>query len=520
MAIQVFGQGAVQSSYVSYVLLDISSNDIILVWPDSYQDVPFIDPVSGTVYNTAAKYMSVDTLIDNDFTITLPNATQTSVGQEFIINNIGASPFNLYDAEDNLLLTAIPGTYYYVILIDNTTPEGDWQRFIFGTGTSSADAIELSGYGLFPIANTLNAEVAVHRINTIPTIDNTFRASIIVWQGGIATLTLPLIDSISPGYYVSFTNQGSAEITIQSENPVTPTSPKISGVSSMTVSIGQSLTIISDGANWWTLGFGMNQASAVGRLLKPVGGSTDITLSKSESSNLIQEYNGILTGDIKVFFPIETNNWIITNSTTGDFVLSVQLVGAIGGEYPIPQNTTQSFASDENTIFSTQTSLQTLNSGSLDGPSISFDAPAVTGIYIDPTTLTNGAIKLVTNNRDVASFSNFLGTQSEFDLIYDTSENAFSITATATESNIFYNEALIISISNTGVFSLVQAPLSIGSGGTNAITQPLAAKNILPTAVAGNMLFYNGTDWVVIPPGTIANQTLKWVSTLLPPTWS
>src|SRR6478609_6662050 len=98
MAFQVFGGGAVQSAYVSYILLDIegtnpplNDHNIQLVWPDSYIDVPFTS--GGITYNTIAKYMNVLTGIANPYTITLPDATQTSVGQEFIITNVGASTF-------------------------------------------------------------------------------------------------------------------------------------------------------------------------------------------------------------------------------------------------------------------------------------------------------------------------------------------------------------------------------------------------------------------------------------------
>jgi hypothetical protein len=53
----------------------------------------------------------------------------------------------------------------------------------------------------------------------------------------------------------------------------------------------------------------------------------------------------------------------------------------------------------------------------------------------------------------------------------------------------------------TYTISLTTVPITLG--GTGAITQPLAAINILPTAVTkGTILVWNGSNWVVKGPGT------------------
>lgn len=93
MPIQVFGAGAVQTAYVSYLALDLSLGSVQLVWPTSYVDVPYTQ--NGINYNVLAASMSVNTAMGNTNTMTLPDATMASGGQNFIITNTGASAFDV-----------------------------------------------------------------------------------------------------------------------------------------------------------------------------------------------------------------------------------------------------------------------------------------------------------------------------------------------------------------------------------------------------------------------------------------
>src|ERR1700735_1164327 len=120
MSIQVFGGTAVQSAYISYLSLDITANDLTLVWPDAYVNVPYTDPGPPVVhYNSTAAYMNVVTG-GTPHTITLPDATLNSVGQSFIITNIGTNPFNLLKSDGSLLATINNGLSLYFLLTANT----------------------------------------------------------------------------------------------------------------------------------------------------------------------------------------------------------------------------------------------------------------------------------------------------------------------------------------------------------------------------------------------------------------
>jgi hypothetical protein len=75
-------------------------------------------------------------------TVTLPDATQTSVGAQFYANNIGGNAFNLLYFGGGVLATIAPGTYSIFYLADNTTQNGTWFRIQGGGGFSSVTSVD------------------------------------------------------------------------------------------------------------------------------------------------------------------------------------------------------------------------------------------------------------------------------------------------------------------------------------------------------------------------------------------
>lgn len=359
MAIEVFGAGAVQSAYVSYIPLNITLNSITLLWPNSYVNVPYIDPVSGEHFDVLAASMNVTTDVGNLNTIKLPDATMSSVGSNFIITNIGGGGFNVLKSDDTVVVGILPGLSYWIQLTDNSTPQGIWTTVQFGASVSQANANDLAGNGLaalgFPAK--LNTNTSVY-LTAVPfPIDESYRAKLILWTGGSTTLTLPAIGSVLPGYSVSFNNEGSAQIIIQPGEALTT----IDGKPNLAVQVQQSLTIISDGTNWWTLGFGQNQFAVTSSIIINVSVGVDVTLTNIQASSLIQNYEGSLANNITVFFPITTNYWFINNATTNAGILSIQLkdpiLGPIGTSYPLPKGTKQIFYSNGLSLFPIPTAL-------------------------------------------------------------------------------------------------------------------------------------------------------------------
>lgn len=608
MAIQVFGSGNVQSAFPAYLALDITANSLTLVWSDAYVDVPYTDPVTGIHYQALAANMNVTTSNPNVHTITLPDATQTSIGTNFIMTNVGAANFTLNTSDGMPLQDPVTtGVSYYVLLTDNSTSVGVWTVYTFAAGTSEASAVALAGNGLVALAGKLNTNVPVISTAIVPVIDVTSRAKLIVWTGGIATLILPTIISVPAGYYVSFSNQGTAQLTIEPGEPGTT----ISLEPSLAVQVQQSLTIISDGANWQTLGFGQNQADVVTALSLNVSLSVNVTLTSTQAANLIQEYNGLLTANITVFFPVITGEWFIANNTTGTFTLSVQLAGPLGTAYVIPQGSSQIFYSDGTSLFIAPTSLSLAN-GTVTSPALSFVASSNTGIYyndsivfsiggvntaaietvgplgeisalsangtsmqiisanttgsidynainaisinnagavtlpVGPLTLSAGQF-LIPNGTVAApaiAFSSNMstgfyytapaigisiggvlaggfqasGTTAIFS-VFSANTTELRLTSSNTSGSISYNSINAISIDPTGAVTLPAAPLPISSGGTNANNQQSAIKNIMPTAAAGGIPYFDGTNWQVLPIGT-PNQTLTVNNVTNLPYWA
>ena len=255
MPIQVFGAGAVQTAYVSYEKIDLTSNSVTLVWPNTYVNLPYTE--NGITYTVLAASMNVDTPSANAYTVTLPDATQSSVGSNFIITNIGLSSFRLLKS-DGTELIVIPVTEnansYWVQLTDNSTSAGFWSFLQFGAGTSSADASVLAGYGLVALEGTLNTNVPISSLTANYTVTSTDRAKLLVWTGGTGTITLPAIATVPAGFFVSVNISTSAMVTLSGD-------VNIDNQSSITLYQYYSLTVMSDGSQWWTLGLGQNALS-------------------------------------------------------------------------------------------------------------------------------------------------------------------------------------------------------------------------------------------------------------------
>jgi hypothetical protein len=67
-----------------------------------------------------------------------------------------------------------------------------------------------------------------------------------------------------------------------------------------------------------------------------VGGAANVTLTQSQAQNLVQQFTGVLTGNITVFAPAVGAFYAIENATTGQFSLAFGCAGG-GNVQVIPQ---------------------------------------------------------------------------------------------------------------------------------------------------------------------------------------
>jgi hypothetical protein len=61
------------------------------------------------------------------------------------------------------------------------------------------------------------------------------------------------------------------------------------------------------------------------RLVKSI--TTNVTLTEAEAANDIIEFNGTLTADATITFPIHQKDYTIVNNTTGGFTLKLKISG-------------------------------------------------------------------------------------------------------------------------------------------------------------------------------------------------
>lgn len=229
MPFEVFNGGAVQNAYVSYQLYSDTadpnpfvSNDLTLIWPNSYQ--------TG---NTTAAFMDIE-VSGADRSVTLPDARQVSPGTNFIINNKSTTEtFDLLDSTLTIIIDNFPeSTSYYLILTDNTTEGGTWEKVLFGANTPDFSTVT-PGHGLIgPLtgqsANTLNT-INTYK-NATATLGPTYQMTlddmgkclvVNLTAANIQQIRLPLLSSIPAGFYVILRNQlgGSVGVVTAVDDP-------------------------------------------------------------------------------------------------------------------------------------------------------------------------------------------------------------------------------------------------------------------------------------------------------------
>jgi len=101
----------------------------------------------------------------------------------------------------------------------------------------------------------------------------------------------------------------------------------LAGISTApTASLGSNTTQIANAA--------FLQSTVYGRLTKSVGGGSTTTLTAVEAGNGILVFTGALTANKSVVVPTNTKSWIVLNSTTGNFALTLKTSAGTGVVLP------------------------------------------------------------------------------------------------------------------------------------------------------------------------------------------
>jgi hypothetical protein len=382
-----FTNQTISPSQVGYEKLSITA-DTYLQWP-----------VNGNTNSVVANIVEV-TASTAGLKLIMPPATEVSVGQATIIRNVGSNPFTVLDNNLGTIISISSGMAEYIYVTDNTTLAGTWSIVTFGAGTSSANASSLAGYGLTPIGTTLNQAYNYSATYSARTLSAADRASFIVWDASVGTVTLPS-SGVGNNWFVMIRNNGSGILTIACQG-----TDLIDGSASIQLQLTQSIVIVCSGTGFNSFGSSLPSQFNFTILSKLVTGGT-VTLTSVEGQNAIQEYYGTLTSNCTVIVPSTVQLYSLQNNTTGAFTLTFRTSAIGGSTIVLPQNQTVIAICDGTNVYnastaslSTITSL-TLGNGSAASPSLNFSGSTNTGLYLPSA----GTMSISSGGTTSASFS-------------------------------------------------------------------------------------------------------------------
>ena len=363
-----FTGDVIQPTDVSFRAVTLSANTQ-LNWPSN----------STTSTDYASRIMQV-TATAGSLNLYMPPADQTSVGNDALIRNIGANTFTVKDyAGTNTIVSVAAGESKYIYITANPTAQGSWGVIAFGTGTSSADAATLAGYGLVASGATLNQSHPSAAITTGTTFAATDRAQTRVWSSGAGTATLPAASTLGNNWFTLFKNNGTGSFIVSCTG-----AELIDGNSTKTFNPTESAFIVCTGTAYVTVGYGVSNQFVFTALTKNVTGGA-VTLTNNEAANNIQEYVGNLTSNSVVTFPAVVNLYVISNQTT-DNGFSLTVTTGLGFSATIPPGQQATLICDGTNFLNANTTtagatVVSLIDGTVGTPALNFAAETSTGVY-------------------------------------------------------------------------------------------------------------------------------------------
>jgi len=369
-----FTGNVIQPTDVSYYALSFSV-DTQLYWP----------AVVNLTQVPAARIMDCVASVASR-SILLPDATQGSVGEDILFRNLGANTFVVKDAAGGQSVSIAAGQARYFYLTDNATVGGTWSSIAFGVGTSFADAAALQGAGLTTISGRLATTENIVNVTSTPTINDASRAATFVWNSGAGSFTLPIVASLSTGWYIGFRNNGTGALIISPQSP-----SLINGQSSITANPGDSGYIIYDAStsNFITVGLTAPANVTFTSATYDVDSIPGSTFSLVTFAPIIQTYiaqTGSRTTTLTVTLPATTQLYIFNNDTgSSAYNIQFQIQGSAQPPIVVGNGNIATVLSDGQNLYiltsSTSNIFYAVN-GLATAPSFSFVSDATTGMYL------------------------------------------------------------------------------------------------------------------------------------------
>jgi hypothetical protein len=374
-----FTGDVIQPTDVSYASVSFSAN-VQLYWPQY---------VATAGQQVAARIMEF-TATTAGLNIYLPNAQQTSVGQDILIRNMGVNSFVVNRFGGGGSFTVAAGQSFYTYLVDNTTTAGVWAVLQFGTGTSSADANSLAGVSTAAIMGKLEAAFVTAEYNlSNPTIDDSSRGSCLVWTGGSTTWTLPPVSQLSTGWFILVRNNGSGALTITSSS-ITST---IDAQTNIVLPLGDSCFICVNRdpvkQDFFTVGRARPNSLTFTSATYDVDTIVGSTYSIVTNTPIIQRYtalSGSRTTSLLVQLPAVTQVYYIVNDTgQSGYNINLQVQGSSQAPIALTNASQIILLSDGNFLYVLNQSIagqQTVLAGSAGAPGYAFLTDTATGMYL------------------------------------------------------------------------------------------------------------------------------------------
>ena len=303
----VFGGANIYPSDISYSAVTLTA-DITLNWPEE----------TSATSNFATSIIDV-TASSGGLSILLPDANKASTGQTILLNNRGAQTFLVKNAAGTQVVSIASGTQWQVYISVNTTAAGSWVSLQYGASVSQANASALAGTGIVAVGTLLAQSMPVTAFNSDYTAGVSDRAKTYVWNStGSGTLTLPDAATMGNNWFINAINSSGGDLSV-----VPSGTSLIDGLSSKLYQPTESSVIVSDGTDYYTLGFGQAVQFVFDYTTIAIPGTGAYTLSGSELNRVVYKFTGILTGNRTVKVPDTVQQYWVDNATTGSYTLTI-----------------------------------------------------------------------------------------------------------------------------------------------------------------------------------------------------
>lgn len=476
----VFGGGAVYPADASLIAIALTA-DVALDWP----------------LETSAAAEVLASIIDatpdaNSRVITLPDATRGSNGYAALFNNLsGSFNFLVKNYAGDTIATVAAGEQWMVYLASNASAGGTWRVYRFGASTASVQPSALAGYGLSVTGSTLSQSMPVTTFSSPGTsVGTSNRAGAFVWTGsGAGTLNLLAATTAGNNFFVAVRNEGGGNLTVDPSGSET-----VNGDATLSLAPGDSAILITDGSNWYTIGFGQDATFVFDYTSISVTGGTK-TLAGSELNRIAYKFVGALLSNQTIVVPSTIQQYWVDNATTGSFTLSLKT--STGTPLTVPQGSRGIYYCDGANVIKADTASIATPFAISDGGtgattasaarlSLGITAFADTIVTATVDTTVRTAINAAKSgaNSDITALSGLstplsvaqggtaLASYAVGDLVYASGATTLAKLADVATGNVLISGGVGVapSYGKVGLTTHISGTLPVGNGGTGATT--------------------------------------------------